>query len=247
MNVQGLASAHLGLHLLRVAEKQIQHTSAASCGSVPLDEAALGGGFRYGELTSIAGSSSTGKSIISYHAAASHLLNNEYGEVVFIDTNGSFSVERLRDIIALRLHAKKCKDFQQVGYIYKESAPRMLDEQNDTLSEAISMLDRVKLMSTFNISGMVEAVGEVREALGKSIESRGSAPLRKGQKGIIDSEDEEDLEGRLEVGTATDETTDANDGASRIGMLIVDTVAAVANPLMAKDYVQGKKPPVPKW
>ena len=246
MNASGLASSHLGTNLLRVAEQRTWHATAASCGSVLLDEVVLGGGFRYGELTSIAGASGTGKSTMAYHAVASHLLRNECDEVAFVDANGSFSAERLRDVITLHLRSEQPKGFKQAGYMYKESPPKTPLDHNEALLKASLMLDRVRLLSTFSISGVVEAVGEIREALEKFKEAWESTSLRGIDCGITHSEDEQDLKKGLEMELTNRKARDAVKGVGQIRMLIVDTVAAVANPLLAKDYIQGNMPPSPK-
>ena len=56
----------LGSNLLAAARAHENTRPApASSGSAALDEGALSGGFRYGEITSIAGASGTGKTLVS--------------------------------------------------------------------------------------------------------------------------------------------------------------------------------------
>lgn len=58
-------SALLGSHLLGAAKAHgILRPAPASSGSAVIDENALAGGFRYGEITSIAGISGTGKTLV---------------------------------------------------------------------------------------------------------------------------------------------------------------------------------------
>ena len=55
----------LGSNLLAAARAHESTTpTPASSGSAALDEGALSGGFRYGEITSIAGASGTGKTLV---------------------------------------------------------------------------------------------------------------------------------------------------------------------------------------
>jgi len=55
----------LGSNLLRAARiHDTQRRAPASSGSAVIDEKALDGGFRYGEITSIAGSSGMGKTLV---------------------------------------------------------------------------------------------------------------------------------------------------------------------------------------
>ena len=229
MSIEQAAAPYLGSHLLSLTEKHKPSQTGVSCGSTLVDDAALTGGLRYGEVTSIAGSSSTGKTSIAYHAAASHLLSSEHGEVVFVDTKGSFSAERLRDIVALRMrnNATHHKAFKETGYVYREVAP--LEHTGNEIVEANKILDRVKLMTVFNIEGLAEAVGEIGQALEKSNETRGNSRSDDGEKKIIDSED--GIEGDL---SERDQTSE-----SRVGVLIVDIIANIVNPLLSKNYVQG--------
>ena len=56
----------LGSNILAAARAhENTRPTPASSGSVALDEGALSGGFRYGEITSIAGASGTGKTLVS--------------------------------------------------------------------------------------------------------------------------------------------------------------------------------------
>ena len=60
------APAILGSSLLSAAkEHEKQNHVAAISGSATIDEKPLEGGFRYGEITSIAGASGTGKTLVS--------------------------------------------------------------------------------------------------------------------------------------------------------------------------------------
>ena len=57
----------LASSLLALAEAHEQlKPEPGSSGSTTLDEAALEGGFRYGEITSIAGASGIGKTLVCY-------------------------------------------------------------------------------------------------------------------------------------------------------------------------------------
>lgn len=61
------ATGFLGSSLLTLARAHESLKPApASSGSTILDEAALEGGIRYGEITSIAGASGTGKTLVGY-------------------------------------------------------------------------------------------------------------------------------------------------------------------------------------
>lgn len=60
------APAQLGSHLLAVEESHERATPAStSSGNQTIDRIVLDGGFRYGEITSIAGPTGTGKTMVS--------------------------------------------------------------------------------------------------------------------------------------------------------------------------------------
>ena len=58
----------LGHHVLAAARKtNITKPKPASSGSAVIDEKALLGGFRHGEITSVAGGSGTGKTLVGLY------------------------------------------------------------------------------------------------------------------------------------------------------------------------------------
>lgn len=62
---QKAAIGFLGSSLLALAQSHESLKPAPACsGSTILDDAALAGGFRYGEITSIAGASGMGKTMV---------------------------------------------------------------------------------------------------------------------------------------------------------------------------------------
>ena len=223
---------HLGSDLLRAAEGQEQGLSLASCGIPLVDKVALDGGFRYGELSSVAGYASSSKGLLVYHAAANQLIENSGAEVVFIDSTNAFSAERLRDVLAIHLISKQ-KKLQQSGYIYR-SAKESPNEAG-AKSEATEMLSRVKLMSVFNISGMSEAIGEVGEAL----ERLKKASLF--QAPVVDGEEwtEDDVLDHPRQDSTETSRKKSHPFAAGVTMLVIDNIADVVSPIMAKDYAQG--------
>ena len=90
---------------------------------------------------------------------------NEIGDVALVDTTGSFSPLRLRDVIAQRLSCFPNKaTYQQAGYVYEEVHSHPKAETLDVFRDkATLMLDRVSVMRVFDYAGVVEAIGEVSE------------------------------------------------------------------------------------
>ena len=63
-----VASGVLASKLLSLAQAHEKRKPApASCGSAALDQAALDGGFRYGEITSITGATGMGKTLVGVY------------------------------------------------------------------------------------------------------------------------------------------------------------------------------------
>ncbi|KAL9135131.1 MAG: hypothetical protein Q9175_003684 [Cornicularia normoerica] len=221
----------------------------ASSGSATIDQNALDGGFRYGEITSIAGASGTGKTLLAYHAIASHLLTHKLGEVAFIDTTGSFSPLRLRNTMAYRLEAKiQHNSYQESGYMYEKRTSALENAKEAIIEKATSMLDRVKVMRVFDFAGGVEAISEVNELMEEVAQKFEKLPVvafEKGRNEIGDSEEEleedEELQaepGRESVVLGDFQGSDPHSGP--IGMIIFDTITNVVSAIMAKSQVQGQ-------
>ncbi|MCJ1284195.1 hypothetical protein MMC26_003526 [Xylographa opegraphella] len=221
----------LGSTLLATAlAKTKLRVSPASTGCATID-AAIHGGFRYGELISLAGASGMGKTLISLHAIASHLIAHPAGEAAIIDTTGSFSPLRLRDVIVNHLRQPSAVRYQQSGYVY-EKVPVAVDIENGEFlrTKAIDMLDRVKVMRVFDFAGVIEAIGEAGDLCGRSDQSSGKFETRRVQRTeeLINCEDEEDERAR--------EAESFSGG--NIGMIVVDNIANLVSTAMSKNQTQ---------
>lgn len=279
----------LGSSLLAAARAHENARPApASSGSAAIDRDALDGGFRYGEITAIAGASGTGKTLVglravvrwmdgfvdtgnrlrlgclasviliarpigfrvqaltyctyqlAYHAMASHLLTYNLGEVAFIDTTGSFSPLRLRNVLAYRLEAKiQRNSYQESGYMYEKRTSALENSKKAIVDKATSMLDRVKVMRVFDLAGVVEAISEVNERMEETTQKSEKLPLvvvGKSGDEIGDSEEEPDEEDEGLQGS--DPHSDPHSGPT--GMIILDTITNVVSAMMAKSQVQGQ-------
>ena len=168
-----------------------------------------------------------------YHIVASHLLAFPLGEVAFIDSFGSFSPLRLRDVLVFRLQAKYHREsYQQSGYVYEKAQPKAEESRQGFIDEATTMLDRVKVMRVFDFAGIVEAVGELGEMREHVLRVSGKA-AGKARAEIDDSEEELDQD---EDPLAQQVSKDAG----QVGLIAIDSIANVVGSLMAKSQTQGQ-------
>ncbi len=131
----------------------------------------LDGGFRYGEITSLAGAPGMGKTALAYHAVEGHLLarcrgagagagaaDEEGGEAAVIDTTATFSLVWLRDVLVERLRGRE----RGVGRA-KNGVGEGAGLDAGVVEKATAMMDRVRLMRVFDMAGVMEAIGEIGE------------------------------------------------------------------------------------
>ncbi|MCJ1474950.1 hypothetical protein MMC13_003610 [Lambiella insularis] len=217
----------------------------ASTGCTTID-AALHGGFRYREITSIAGASGMGKTLVSLHAIASHLTAHSNGEVAIIDTTGSFSPLRLRDTIVHRLSTAASKtNYQQSGYVYERAPPKAESESLESLQgKATVMLDRVKVMRVFDLAGVIEAISEARELCeGYERSYTGQGPERattgvQQPEEVANSEDEdEEVSFSEDVHDLGREKKPALPHGG-LGMTVIDNITNVVSATMSKNKTE---------
>ena len=175
---------------------------------------------------------------IALHTIASQLIDNEDSEVAFIDTAGSFSPWRLRDVITLRLgQNSQYTNYRQSGYVYERISTLVNTQMKEALKErAVQMLERVKVMRVFDFAGVVEASSEVRdrwERLENQEDQDHSA--RKPINEIPNSQDSDDED----LVTRPDST--ASSPQSRgIRLIVIDNIANVTSSCMAISQSQGQ-------
>ena len=226
----------------------------APTGCAAIDRSALGGGFRYGEITTIAGAHGAGKTLVwrtrasillhvlyganckpqlTYHTIYGQLRSHDSAEAVVVDTNGSFEAARLRDVFAWRLQ-------RDVG---RDQAAEAADAARlDVNAKAVAMLDRVKFTRVFDVVGIAQAVQEVAD--GWEERDRAFEALRAGEKKrraaeIPSSQDEEmdEMDAALLASQPYEAPPDAGSGGT--GMIVVDNVASHFSSEMSKNPVQG--------
>jgi hypothetical protein len=121
----------------------------------------------------------------------------------------------------------------------------------DVESTAENALERVKIMRVFDFVGMSEAVNEVRADLEASkshedtlVEPQPVEPIR---QEIPDSEDEDDDMLLDWEPTQQPKEGDAilkppsNESDDKMGLLLIDNIYHVVNPLLKGNYVQGEQ------
>ncbi|MCJ1436757.1 hypothetical protein MMC27_006139 [Xylographa pallens] len=231
----------LGSTLLATALANTNPKLAPASTSCATLDTALHGGFRYGEITSLAGASGMGKTLITLHAIASHLIGHPAGEAAIIDTTGSFSPVRLQDVIVCRLHQTGVVRYQQSGYVYEKVSVEVGAESLESLrGKAAEMLDRVKVMRVFDYAGVIEAIGEAGDLCKRNGQSSGEVKAEQVHKGeeVANSEDEEDevtISNEPEDQRAQELETSL-DGS--LGMIVVDNIANLVSTAMSKNQTE---------
>ncbi|KAL2043233.1 hypothetical protein N7G274_004293 [Stereocaulon virgatum] len=235
----------LASNLLAAAKvHESSRPAPASSGSAVIDEEALSGGFIYGEITSIAGANGPCKTLLAYHATASHLLKDSLGEVAFIDTTGSFSPLRLRDVLVFRLEAKAQREgYEHSGYMYERASSKAEETKQGFINEATALLDRVKVMRVFDLAGVIEAVaevGEMRETVTQASVKPASI-ARRAKDEVSDSEKELEEEDEFAFGPAAVQGEQvAEPQGGQVGIIVIDTITNVVSSLMSKGQTQGQ-------
>ena len=111
------------------------------------------------------------------------------------------------------------------------------------------MLDRVKVLRIFDVAGLVDALGEIMEICEDSVAVMEEGSIRRTV--IADSEDDLSVDedgpeaSSSGVGEQAGSARSGNDHGAHfqkggIGMVLVDTVANIFGPVMAKSQVQGR-------
>ncbi|KAL9029107.1 MAG: hypothetical protein Q9196_002620 [Gyalolechia fulgens] len=241
------ARALLGSALLVAEENHNRITPApASSGNYTIDKEALDEGFRYGEITSIAGPTGTGKTTLAYQAIASHLMAHDAGEIALIATT-ELSLARIRDVLAGRIATQdQGPEFQESRYLYRKQ-PSTKQAIPETSHRVMSMLERVHICRVFDFAGVEEAVTEFGANLednDRSDEVETTAKERKSARSVADSEDEAEEDVSLEPdgrrhGEADITNPAMGPGRLRAHMIVIDNMANVVGSMMAKSQVQG--------
>ncbi|KAL8825762.1 MAG: hypothetical protein Q9170_007669 [Blastenia crenularia] len=246
-NLDEVAPALLGSTLLINEETyEASALALASSGNLSIDREALDGGFRYGEITTIAGGTGTGKTTLAYQAIVSHLVTYKEGQVALIATTEP-ALARLRNILVARIEKRDMDpEYHESGYVYSKQSRTAQPAQNDSGS-FLAMLDRVRISRVFDFPGVAEAITEFGTQIEDSERSNGTnndAEENWRSQGIVDSEDEDEIltEANGERHSRTVVTKNHASGLERrlyASMIVIDNIANVVGSMMTKSQVQG--------
>lgn len=154
-------------------------------------------------------------------------------DIIVIDATNDFDVLRLHTVLRANVDRLRAEAVTGPG---TECSPVIRSMSDDDL---IRMLDRVKVMRAFDLTGVVEAVSEIRVG-----QIASSNPMAQQSAADVHSEDNEEettpqqpLE-RDSSHTAKDLPTSANIKVD-VGLVIFQGFDRIASPLIKRDYVQG--------
>ncbi|KAF2656236.1 hypothetical protein K491DRAFT_715616 [Lophiostoma macrostomum CBS 122681] len=127
-------------------------------------DGAVAGGLRMGSVVAVSGEGGAGGQLgLAY--LASTLLSVPKCTAAVIDTTGNVDVLRIYTILVSRLK-RDSELFRRQQGIYSGSEKEEGKERRLSEEElAATFLDRVKIMRVFDLVGVMEAVGEVRDGL----------------------------------------------------------------------------------
>lgn len=206
-------------------------------GCAQIDES-LDGGFDYGSISCISSEVESGGKELSYSLTATHLLFSPQCEATIVDTTNSFDVRRLHKRLVSVLQDRKN------GEVVK--------------TEAVQLLDRVRIMKAFDFVGMSECVAELRESLEVREQGRPQqepetspmepkVPVPRGTVG--DSEDEDDMLDDNEP-ISLEKPSPPSPKLPESGvkpvedhpqhLLVIDNITYVASPIIKNSHVQGQ-------
>lgn len=165
---------------------------------------------------------------LALHLIASHLVS-QATHVVVVDACGTFAAETLRDIIVAKLaDVANPSNFQHAGYMYQPPQGRSAADEA-LVDQATDMLDRVRLARIFDVTGLVEMIGEVRRACqaAQSLSRPGDASVVMGTGGDAAAEHK----GLMPTGPAD---------SLAIGLVVVDDFASLLAPLITSNQIEAQ-------
>ncbi|KAF2403615.1 P-loop containing nucleoside triphosphate hydrolase protein [Trichodelitschia bisporula] len=231
------ASPHLASQVLRSdSGSATRRRLGSGCAAV---DAALDGGLEYGRVSCISGEGGVGKTLLALHFIAKHLVSGREVQATVIDSVGTFDVFRLQEVVLSRLRDMGQHDETKQTHTDAGVTTERVPEDE--------ILDRVKLMRVFDIEGLLEALDELKTETESALDDlrklRNDAATDK-QLEIPDSEDEGDEMLFDEVSplepSPSDMTNLPGEAAAKEGLLVIDNITSVINPLLKRNYVQAQ-------
>ena len=164
------------------------------------------------------------------HTIATSIVEHSHNHTCVVDTTGSFDPKNLLDILVEKL----VQPTPAASYRHDIAE----SEDQDMLSVAMGMLDRVHIMRVFDSSGMIDAIQEV-DRLCEAYQL-GNAEAEQGElePEIADSDDEESLL----ASPVKPRTQDVpmSHGREQVAMLVVDNVGSILGTDLVQNQVRGK-------
>jgi hypothetical protein len=183
-----------------------------------------------------------------------------------VDTTGTFDVLRLHEAILTRSKLMVLTErARQIGDLQPEMPPPPPpNEDAEKLAE--KALERVKILRVFDFVGVMEAVDELSEELRSKTSEAGSGgfgvaeklpqskaprPESEPRTEVADSDEEDEEDMLFETPSpVTGEPEDVQQPKAahstpieKIGMIVVDNISQVANPILKINYVRGNHAP----
>lgn len=188
----------------------------------PNTDSTFGRALQYGKMCCVSMEPQSGGRELCEAYVASHLLSSSDATATIIDTGLSFDVRRFHRTLLARLEGTSGAEQQ-----------------------ALSMLDRLKIMKVFDFEGLTESLAELRDAMdgrNSSIHVPGvgdSAPTDT----INDSEDDEEMllppspppKQRLEPADCS-----SSDQRLSKSIILIDSISHVAAPSIRNRHAQGQ-------
>ncbi|KAK6002722.1 hypothetical protein QM012_001472 [Aureobasidium pullulans] len=189
--------------------KKRQRVGTGCCASV--DDDALSGGLVYGQdgIYNISGATgSRAAETIALQVLITHLLASPTHTATLIDASGNFDVLSLYKSLLTRL-------------------AKTNTNHEETIKQATSILDRVKIMRVFDFEGVVEGLNELIDELeGNHIP----------KNTIRDSQEEEDEEDLIFPEVKKEKKQKQE---STAGLVLINNLSQVLGLLLKNNYAQG--------
>lgn len=128
--------------------------------------------------------------------------------------------------------------------MFKSTQPNSAASDEQVEEQANRLLDRVKVMRVFDLTGVIEAleeVGQLWEKREERLRNIGDMHLEDGKKEVDECEDSLSV-GGVEINVHQEQRRiegSSNEPDDQVGMFIVDTITNVVSSMVSRSQVQG--------
>lgn len=176
--------------------------------------------------------------------------------MALVDTAGTLSLAKLRDILVLRLNKQNVHRLGHQRLDLKDKSVPMRGDpmHNELIRKADLFLSRVNYMRAFDMAGVIEAVSEVRESW--EVADRENDGSKEKDRVVEDSEDDDEVKDEDESRQNSPDAHDAQgQGGPRhhlvmdgdkartksrpVNMIVIDSISNVVTSVLSKSQVQG--------